>query len=595
MPKTAQPQAQLESTDANVEKPRLIKLIIKNYRSIGSKPVEIDLDSIVILVGPNNVGKSSILKAYELAMSQGSNKASLQLDDFPNCQIDSDNLPEIEIHTVVYDETIGQKWIDTTNGEKIVREKWTWSGVGSPRRCGWDTTLNESSGGWSENVPWGAPNVANSKRPEAHRIDAFASPDEQAKAIQTLLSKALTERVKNIGDHETHGTNYAALLEQIGQLQKNIVDDAQEEIDAVNSELSTLVSKVFPGYKIDFDAKPEDQLDKTINLFKADSQLLMGPEDGHMSTIDKQGSGARRTLLWTAIKFIAENAKIAGSAQESRPNLLLIDEPEICLHPSAIRDACKALYELPDTGRWQVMATTHSPIFIDFSRDNTTIVRVEKDENGDVKGTTVFRPSSTRLDDDDKANLKLLNIADPYVAEFFFGGTTVIVEGDTEYTAFSYIRSKYPELYANVHIIRARGKATIRSLVKILNHFGNNYAVLHDSDTPLRTDGGANSAWTTNQLIRDAVNERPEAVEVRLLASLPNFEGAYFGTAPSSEKPYAALKAVMDSSENFDKIKGLLDALIDFSKPVPEKCVEWTDLDNLKTEVENLNQTQSAD
>lgn len=587
MPRTAQPQAQLESNNTDIAKPRLTKLIIKNYRSIGPTPVEIELDEIVILVGPNNVGKSSILKAYELAMSQGSNKASLQLEDFPNCQIDPSNLPEIEIHTVVYDETVGNKWIDSASGEKIVREKWTWSDVGAPKRYGWDTTLNEGAGGWSENVPWGAPNVANSKRPEAHRIDAFASPDEQAKAIQTLLSKALTERVKNIGDHETHGTNYAALLDQIKQLQKNIVSDAQEEIDTVNGELSALVSKVFPGYKIDFDAKPEDQLDKTINLFKADSQLLMGPEGGHMSTIDKQGSGARRTLLWTAIKFIAENAKAAGSAQEARPNLLLIDEPEICLHPSAIRDACKALYELPDTGRWQVMATTHSPIFIDFSKDNTTIVRVEKDDSGDVRGTTVFRPSSAQLDSDDKANLKLLNIADPHVAEFFFGGKTVIVEGDTEYTAFSYVRSRHPELYANVHIIRARGKATIRSLVKILNHFANDYAVLHDSDTPLRSDGGANSAWTTNQLILDAVNEKPEEVEVRLLASLPNFEGAYFGTAPASEKPYAALKAVMDSDENFNKIKSLLDALIDFSKPIPDKCVEWTDLESLKTEVES--------
>lgn len=588
MPRATQPQAQLESTDDSVAKPRLTKLIIKNYRAIGSKPVEIDLDDIVILVGPNNVGKSSILKAYELAMSQGSNKASLQLDDFPNGQIDATNLPEIEIHTVVYDETVGQKWIDNSSGEKIVREKWIWHEVGSPKRYGWDVTLNDDSGDWSDNVPWGAPNVANSKRPEPHRIDAFASPDDQAKAIHTLLSKALTERVKTIGEHETHGTNYATLLEQIKELQKNIVSDAQEEIDAVNNELSALVSKVFPGYKIDFDAKPEDQLDKTINLFKADSQLLMGPEGGHMSTIDKQGSGARRTLLWTAIKFIAENTKVTGSTQESRPNLLLIDEPEICLHPSAIRDACRALYELPDSGRWQVMATTHSPIFIDFSRDNTTIVRVEKDDDGDVRGTTVFRPNTTQLDEDDKANLKLLNIADPYVAEFFFGGKTVIVEGDTEYTAFNYIRSKQPDDYANVYIIRARGKATIRSLIKILNHFGSNYAVLHDSDTPTRADGGINSAWTTNQLLLDAVNAKPSGVRVRLLASLPNFEGAYFGTAPNSEKPYAALKAVMDNDDNFNKVKNLLDALIDFSKPVPENCSEWTRLDDLKTLIDNL-------
>lgn len=581
MAKVKQLDAQLESSNPDVAKPRLVKLIIRNYRSIGSRPVEIELDDIVVLVGPNNVGKSSILKAYELVMSHGSKNGYMSLDDFPDGKIDEDNLPEIEIQTVVYDDTVGRKWIKDSSGESIVRERFIWRTEGPADRQGWDVTTS----GWSDNVPWGAPNVSNSKRPEPHRVDAFASPDEQAKSIQSLLKKALDERVKGIGESEKHGSSYVALLENIKQLQKGIVEDAQQEIDAINTELSVLVSKVFPGYKIDFDAKPEDQLDKTVNLFKGDSQLLMGPEAGHMSTIDKQGSGARRTLLWAALKFIAENGKTANSASE-RPNLLLIDEPEICLHPNAIRDACKALYELPETGRWQVMATTHSPIFIDFSRDNTTIIRVEKDGHG-AKGTTVFRPERAKLDDDDKANLKLLNMCDPYVAEFFFGGNVVIVEGDTEYTAFNYIRSKNPEEYLNVHIIRARGKATIRSLVKILNHFGSDYAVLHDSDVPLRKDGLKNSAWATNQLVLDSVNAKPESVNVRLLASLPNFETAYFGTAPSSEKPYAALKSVMDNVGNFNKIKDLFDALIDFSCPVPENCVEWNSLEDLESKVTN--------
>jgi putative ATP-dependent endonuclease of OLD family len=307
----------------------------------------------------------------------------------------------------------------------------------------------------------------------------------------------------------------------------------------------------------------------------------MGPENGHMSSIEKQGSGARRTLLWTAIKFIAETARRTGANQDARPNLLLVDEPEICLHPSAIRDACKALYELPESGKWQVMLTTHSPIFIDFSRDNTTIVRVEQNNVGEVKGTTVYRPDKARLGDDDKANLKLLNICDPYVAEFFFGGKVVVVEGDTEYTAFNYVRSKLPAEYPNVHIIRARGKFTICSLIKILNHFGKDYAVLHDRDNPTSSNGNANPAWTANQSILDAISQKPSEVTVRLLASLPNFEGAYFGSTASSEKPYAALKRLMDSQDDFDKIKKLFDALLDFSKPVPENCKQWSTMDEL--------------
>jgi len=43
------------------------------------------------------------------------------------------------------------------------------------------------------------------------------------------------------------------------------------------------------------------------------------------------------------------------------------------------------------------MVTTHAPAFIDISKDNTTIIRVYKDESGDIQGTTVCRPSKVNL------------------------------------------------------------------------------------------------------------------------------------------------------------------------------------------------------
>jgi putative ATP-dependent endonuclease of OLD family len=586
--KKAEAEVSLISDNPEIQKPRLIKLIIKNYRCIGSTPVEIDLNEIVVLVGANNVGKSSILKAYELAMSQGSARANLEIEDFPNNEIDEENLPEIELHTIVYDNSPGDQWIHTLeNGEMLVRERWVWNGEGKPKREGWDVEATA----WSEKVPWGAPNVANARRPEPHRVDAFDSPEEQAKAIKKLLMQALTERVKNLKaeNHEegVEENDYKKLITQVKELQKKIVSEAQQQIDEVNHELTGLIEKVFPNYKIDFDAKPEDDLDSVINLFKTDSQLLMGPADGYLSTVDRQGSGARRTLLWTAIKFISENnQKGKEEGAHIRPHLLLIDEPEICLHPNAIREACNVLYDLPNTGNWQVMVTTHSPIFIDFSKDNTTIIKVEKVANGQVKGTTVFRTGKVKLDEDDKRNLKLLNICDPYVAEFFFGGKVIVVEGDTEYTAFNYIKRQKPKEYKDINIIRARGKATIVSLIKILNHFGSSYAVLHDSDTPRITtkSGGemANPAWGNNPNILEAMNEKPEGTATRLLASLPNFEEAYFGKIAEKEKPYNALKTLEDDMEKFDIVETLLKALVDFSSPLPLNCAEWTTIQDLQ-------------
>jgi putative ATP-dependent endonuclease of OLD family len=233
-------------------------------------------------------------------------------------------------------------------------------------------------------------------------------------------------------------------------------------------------------------------------------------------------------------------------------------------------------------GNWQVMVTTHSPIFIEFSRDNTTIVKVEKIADGSIQGTTVFRPDKVKLDEDDKKNLKLLNLCDPYVAEFFFGGKVIIVEGDTEYTAFNYIKASKPEKYGDVHIVRARGKATIVSLVKILNHFGSNYSVLHDSDTPLTKDGKrANPAWTNNSNIIEAVNAKPQGIHTRLLASIPNFEQAYFGEQIETEKPYNALKTIANDKEKFSLIETLLDALINHQAPIPTGCIEWQSVDQL--------------
>lgn len=575
----------LISEDPAIQKPRLTKLIVKNFRCIGPTPVSIDLNDIVVLVGANNVGKSSILKAYEIAMSQGSNKGKLKIEDFPNNKIDPDNLPEIELHTIVYDNSPGERWVTViVNDERLIKERWIWANEGDPKREGWDAMANS----WSDQVPWGAPNVANSRRPEPHRVDAFDPPEEQATAIKDLLMKAVTDRVKNLKNANQEEENeYHQLLAKVKDLQKKIVEDAQEQIDAVNTELSSLIEKVFPNYKIDFDAKPEDNLDKTINLFKSDTQLLMGPDGGYLSTIERQGSGARRTLLWTALKFISENNQKGKDEAMIRPHLLLIDEPEICLHPNAIRDSCSVLYDLPNSGNWQVMVTTHSPIFIDFSRDNTTIIKVDKNTEGAIQGTTVFRPDKAQLDDDDKRNLKLLNLCDPYVAEFFFGGKVIVVEGDTEYTAFNYIKASNPEIYKDVHIIRARGKATIVSLIKILNHFGSSYSVLHDSDTPLTQNGAmANPAWGNNPNILSAINAKPVGTQTRLLASLPNFEKAYFSEVIATEKPYNALKTITNDPAKFVVVETLLQALINHNAAIPDKCAEWTSIQDLQEKLD---------
>lgn len=562
--------------------PKLRRMIIKNFRCIGSRPVTIDIDDVVVLVGPNNAGKSSILKAYEVVMNHGSKKCHLSESDFPNGRVDPNNLPEIELHTIVNgDTTPAAKWIlfDEDTGKPYVRERWIWESPNTdPKRQGFDPAKND----WDDHVPWGAPNIAKENRPQPHLVDAFAHPLDQEKQLIDLLTTILKERVKGLQQKSAIGeeTEYSKLLNQLTLLRKKIIEESKPEIEQIENELTKVISEIFPGYVVKFDPQVEENIENDISIFKTSAKLLMGPETGYQSAIEKQGSGARRTLLWSALRLIAQ-ADTSKKSSSNRPHVLLLDEPEICLHPNAIREACKVLYDLPLSGNWQVMVTTHSPAFIDVSRDNTTIVRVERSETGEIFGTTVFRPEKAQLDDNDRERLKLLNLFDPYVAEFFFGGHSIIVEGDTEYTAFKFIMSNNPNKYKNIHIIRARGKSTIVSLCKILNQFGTGYSVLHDSDLPHTKDGKSNPAWSQNfeilKIVRASVN--PE--KVRLITSVPNFELAYFKKDVRAEKPYNALQRLKADSDAYKLVEQLLDSLLNFDVEPPNGSVAWTDEDQL--------------
>lgn len=582
-----------------VARPRLHKLTVRNFRAIGADPVTVELDDVVVLVGPNNSGKSSILRAYQVVMQHGSKEGELTHEDFPDAIINEHNPVEIELETVVYDaKAPGEKWIrkDDATGDMFVREKWTWVQPGKPKKVGWDVATQN----WHDKEgPWGAAGVAQPARPEPHRIEAFDLPEKQATEVVKLLKDVLNDRIKNLQKQsadtaegeEAKPNDYQKLLKSVSDFQKQIVKDANEEIGKMEEEMNKLIGQVFPGQEVRFDARPEEDLESCLNFFKDTPQLLMGPTGRYQPSVEKQGSGARRTLLWAALRLIKEQVRAKKDTNSSRPHILLMDEPELCLHPNAVREACRVLYDLPKSGNWQVMVTTHSPVFIDFWRDNTSIARVERLANGTASGTTIYRPKKAQLDEDDKACLKLLNICDPYVAEFFFGGRTVLVEGDTEHTAFAFVMQREPDRFKDVHIVRARGKATIVSLCKILNQFGAPYAVLHDSDEPKAVRKGkeiSNPAWSQNQKILDQVSDKLASKRVRLVASLGTFEPAYFGIEVSSEKPTTAWEHLKNNPESCKKVATLLEALIDFNKPLPQGAVEWNDLSTLEKQVKEV-------
>lgn len=111
-------------TGANRSK--LVRITVRNIGCIGNDGVEIELDDVVCLVGNNNAGKSTVLRAYELA------KGSTAFDPtHDRCQYAPPDEPSEVLLEVHIPDGIGNDdaiWKTEKDGLLIVKSRWQWAG-----------------------------------------------------------------------------------------------------------------------------------------------------------------------------------------------------------------------------------------------------------------------------------------------------------------------------------------------------------------------------------------------------------------------------------------------------------------------------------
>jgi predicted ATP-dependent endonuclease of OLD family len=350
--------------------------------------------------------------------------------------------------------------------------------------------------------------------------------------------------------------------------------------------------------------------EKKLKLLEKEIKKLEGERDRAKTEPTRQ---AKQTAIDEKEKELeeAKNVEVEKAMDErdgeiSLPGyMLLIDEPEIALHPNGIRAASKYLYELANDPSWQVMLTTHSPLFINPFEDHTTIVRLSRSEGNPNPST--YRSDEIVFIGDEIENLKLLNSFDQNLSEMFFGQYPIIVEGDTEYAAFDKVMKIESDKYhinCKPILIRARGKYTIIPLIKMLSHFKVNFSVLHDSDYPKNKRGQANNVWSGNQSIYEEIqNARAQGVRVVHRTSISTFEVAHdkieldeqgnYISGSSKDKPWLMYQKVKDNDNIKKSVEKVLDDLIDgecneepFDKPfaesLPEKFTAWVTENEIK-------------
>jgi len=294
---------------------------------------------------------------------------------------------------------------------------------------------------------------------------------------------------------------------------------------------------------------PDSKLHATTNL--SDPTNLKPTFNVQMSSniktsIEYQGTGMIRAAVFGMLRYRQKWVSLKED-EHSRSLIICFEEPEIYLHPSAANQMREAIYDL-STSNSQIVASTHSPFLIDISKQpkqvlNRLYICGNHVDCNSFSVTEKFK----QLQADEKDYVKMLMKIDNYISRIFFTNKVIIIEGDTEDLLIRESLKKLPKqdylkIISNFEIVKARGKAAIIGLVKYLTSMGIQPIVVHDRD------GNVPNAEKYNQPIQDALGEGGKIIMMH-----ENVENE-IGYEATYEKPFKAFIQTKEWGDNWQDI-----------------------------------------
>lgn len=240
---------------------------------------------------------------------------------------------------------------------------------------------------------------------------------------------------------------------------------------------NTGVKVAFPNTEISFQFNPDTKID----IYKS---TLIYVNDGFNSLLEDKGSGIQSAVIIGLFHYYTRN--IAHRCC----SLLVLEEPELYLHPQARRVISSRIDEFisdsDDENQNQVILTTHSPEFISTAHDNLNIILAKKGSDNSTNAFNVKLNASK----DKQILVKIQN------AEMFFADCVILVEGGEKYILEAFCkyfgRTLHPILGENwldennISVISVGGKTEFYKYYNILNDIGIRVYILSDFDFFLR-------------------------------------------------------------------------------------------------------------
>ncbi len=282
-------------------------------------------------------------------------------------------------------------------------------------------------------------------------------------------------------------------------------------------------------------------------LLPSTSLVIRDSRAGIETEVSHQGHGLQRALIMTLLQLLTEieHATSYDKRVDIRPAILIIEEPELYMHPQMERKMRDLLYDLASQRKMQVVACTHSPVFLDIADKYKSIVRLTRDGVGVVKAHQVTGELFPGPEDQsEKERIQTVSRFDPAVNEVFFSSQVVLFEEFSAIAAFERaaelvgIFDRHPGVRRTVTAIDCTGKQNIPAFQRTLNAFHIPYRVIHDEDRG-KPDQLAHNA----RIAAWAAGAVPVATTHML--SPDDLEGVLgFQVPKSASKPYLAVRRV---------------------------------------------------
>lgn len=505
----------------------LSKLRVKNYRSIDLLELTFHKGKNII-VGKNNAGKSNIVKAIDIVLGENSpaynRYENITLNDFHNGNTEEDIFIWVQLEREQNEQLLYDKMYKEAFGYyyHAVHKNW-----GAPP---YRYSLAESENNVStffENISTAMQiskddentytTYINPKKKTERPLEkefenknqfafcfrAFVENDKVLKDIRFFYREdqssewimAFSAPIRNafLQSAIIHSFRdpsselrinqwswFGKLLRESIKPENTSLQDAFTQLEkASNSVFGEIQSKLtdsktqiaFPGTTISFQFNPGTKID----IYKS---TLVYVDDGFKSLLQDKGSGIQSAVIIGLFDYYTRN--IAHRAC----SLLVIEEPELYLHPQARRVISNRLDDFLDKGKNQVIITTHSSEFITSAHEDVNIILVRK-EGGKTKAyNTTFEHSKDR-----QILLKTQN------AEMFFADKVILVEGGDKYI-FEAVCQDYGKNNKhlgehwlndyNYSVIAVGGKGEFWKYAKKLNDLHIPFIIIADFDFLLR-------------------------------------------------------------------------------------------------------------